>query len=212
VLVVLLVTRTGKPPAPATPGPSPVEPGPATGAPTAAPASPGAVAAAPDPEMAADPPPNAFHGGEVDEGTLAVRAYQVSWKRLEAYIAAVSEIRRAGQRDAALMARLRQPAQVGEVPAAIAARLEAMPEVKAILDRRGLTALDLVLMPPSVAAGQNAYALEQEGRPLPPDQQNVSATALYRENLPRMDELAKAFRAELKHLSPAAATQPPTGR
>ena len=32
---------------------------------------------------------------------LAVRAYKITWKRLEAYIAAVTEIRRAGQRDAA---------------------------------------------------------------------------------------------------------------
>jgi len=203
LVVVVLVTRAGKPPSPGVPAPAPAAP--------ASPGGPGAPAAGPQPVKEADPVPNAFHDGEVDEGTRAVRSYAVTWKRVEAYVAAVREIRLAGQRDPALMAKLRQPSQPGDLPATIATRLEAIAPVKAILDRHRLSGIDLVLMPPSVAAGQNAYALEQEGRPLPADQQNLAATALYRADLPRMDELAKAFRAELKHLRPSAAAEPPAG-
>lgn len=207
LVVVLLVPNSGRPPQPGAPGPAPGAPGPAPGAPghapgasSLAPGTPGPAAAAPHPGTESGAAGMALHQAPVDDGTRAVLSYQFTMERLKAYVAAVAEIRGAGQRDAALLARLRQPANPGDGPAAMAARLDAIAPVKAILDRHGLAGIDLVLMPRAVAVGQNAYALEQEGRPLPDDQVNAAATALYRADLPRMDELAKAFRADLKFL------------
>jgi len=208
LVVVLLVIRAGKPPSPGAPDHASIAPAPHPVGPIPAPG----VGAGPSPSStpAAEgaPSPMDFHEQPVDEGTRAIRAYQITWKRLETYVAAVAEIRRAGEGDAALLARLRQPSGAGEQPASIAARLEAIAPVKAILRRHDLTGLDLVLMPHVVALGQNCFALEQEGRAPPASAQNLAATALYREDLPRMDALAKAFRADLRFLGAAGASTP----
>lgn len=152
-------------------------------------------------EQLADPGPGDMGGGMLDEGSRAVLAYQLTVPKLKAYARAVKAIRAAGERDPSLLTRLRQPGPVGELPAGVAARLEAIAPVKAILERHGLAALDLALVPRAMVAGRYAYALEQEGRPLPPDQQNTSATALYRADLPGMDALGKAYADDLKFLS-----------
>lgn len=198
VVVVMLALRSRGPSAEA-----PVSPPP--GAPVQQPTPPAAEAAPSPQKPDRDPEPGAMggHGGSVDEGTRAILTYQLTMKKLEAYIAALHEIRRAGERDGVLLAKLQRPGQAGDTPAAVAARLEAIPQVEAILKRHAVTALDLVLIPRVVTLGQNAYALEQEGRPLPADQQNTSATALYRADLPRMDALAKEFRADLIYLRDA---------
>ena len=142
-----------------------------------------------------------FHHGQVDGFTRSMLAYPITMRRLEAYVAAVKELRAAGEKDPALMARLRTPRPPGEQPAGTAARLEGNAQVKAILDRHGLTALDLMLMPPAVLTGRNAYALEQEHRPLAPGEFNADAVALWRADIQRMDTLSKAFLADLKILS-----------
>jgi hypothetical protein len=191
--VVLLLPGTRKAPAPeaataalAAPHPAPAGP-PAAGAPHPGPSGDAAVAD--------------MHQGLVDENTRAMLAYPVTVARLKAYIRAVKEVRAAGERDAALLARLREPRPKGEAPAGMAARLEAIPPLKSILRRHGLTGLDLVLMPQAMVAGRFAYALEQEGRPLPPDEVNAAVTALFRADLPAMDELNKAYLDDLKFLN-----------
>jgi hypothetical protein len=141
------------------------------------------------------------HARAVDPYTRAVRTYPVTMRRFEAYVEAVKEIRMAATRDPAMMAQLRVPSPPEEQPAGMAARLETCAPLKAILDHRGLEALDLVLMPQVVFAGRNAYALEQEGRPLPPAEMNAAAAALFRDDLPRMDVLVKALQADLRVLS-----------
>jgi hypothetical protein len=45
--------------------------------------------------------------------------------------------------------------------------------------------------------GRNAFALEQEARPLPPDRQNPAATALFRADLPGVDAIEKGYLADL---------------
>lgn len=139
-----------------------------------------------------------MHAMPVDENTRQVRAYPLTMRRLKDYAAAVKDLRAAGEQDPDLMARLRQPGPVGEEPAAMAARLEGIVPLKAILKRHGLGAIDLILVPQVVTLGQVGLALEQEGRPMPAEEANASAIALYRADLPAMDELAKAFRADLK--------------
>lgn len=156
---------------------------------------------APSPEAVAETPDDAMHHGAVSEDSRLIVAYPVTMPRLQSYVAAVKEIRAAGTKDAALMAMLRKPGPTGEHIAGMGARLDAIAPVKAILDRHGLTGVDLVLMPQAVMAGRNAYSLEQEGRPLPPDQVNAGAAGLYRADINRMDGIAKAFLADLRYIS-----------
>jgi hypothetical protein len=167
-----------------------------------APRAPGAsIPTRTPPEPDGDTDPMSGHPQAVDPYTRAVLSYPVTMRRFEAYVEAVKEIRMAATRDAAMMAQLRVPSPPEELPAGVAARLETCAPLKAILDHRGLDALDLVLMPRVVYAGRNAFALEQEGRPLPPGEMNAAAAALFRDDLPRMDALVKAFQADLRVLS-----------
>ncbi|MBL0277586.1 MAG: hypothetical protein IPQ24_16165 [Anaeromyxobacter sp.] len=156
---------------------------------------------APAPGSAGEAAAGDMHEGVLDEGTRAMLAYPVTLPKLKSYVAAVKEIRAAGARDPKLLARFREPGPAGEMPAAAATRLEAIAPLKAILDRHHLGGLDLVLLPRAVVSGRNAYALEQEGRPLPVDQVNVTATSLFRADLPGMDQLNKAYADDLKFLS-----------
>jgi hypothetical protein len=78
----------------------------------------------------------------------------------------------------------------------MAARLEAIGPLKAILARHGLAGIDLVYLPRVMIAARSAHALEQEGRPLPREEVNEAATALYRADLPKVDELNKSFLAD----------------
>jgi len=142
-----------------------------------------------------------MHAEVVDEYTRSVRAYPITMKRLEAYVAAVRELRAAGEKDPALLARLRAPRPAGEELPGMAARLDAIAPLKAILERHGLASIDLVLMPQAVLLGRTASALELEGRPMPPDQVNAAATALYRDHLEKMDVLVKSFQADLQFIS-----------
>ena len=156
---------------------------------------------APHPGASGEAPEDAMHHGVMSENARLVVAYPITMPRLQSYVAAVKEIRAAGTRDPSLMAKLREPGPRGEQPAGMGARLDAIAPLKDILQRHGLAGIDLVLMPQAVTAGRIGYSLEQEGRPLPPDQVNAGAVALYRADLRRMDEITKAFMADLRYIN-----------
>lgn len=135
------------------------------------------------------------------ENSRLMLEYPITMERVEAYVAAVRQVRVAGLANADLMARLRKPGPPGETPTGMGARLDTIPELKAILDRFGLTGIDLVIMPQVVMAGKKALAQEQEGHPLPPEQLNAACMALYRTHLPRLTMLSKIFMADLAIIS-----------
>ena len=139
------------------------------------------------------------HGPQpLSENAKLRRSYPITMDRLERYVLAVAELRRAGDRDPALMAKLRAPRPPDEEPSGMAARLERIGPLKAILDRHALGGMDLVLLPQVVLASQEARGLEQEGRPLAPEQVNPGGVALWRDHVERTDQLTKAFLADLK--------------
>jgi hypothetical protein len=209
LLVAALLVRGGtRPPAPeaAHPAPDGSHPAPdashpASDAPPPMPEAAHPAPGAPHPGQTGDATDGAMHPEVLDENARALLAYPITMKRLETYVAAVKEIRAAGEKDAKLMARLREPGPAGEQPTGMAARLEAIAPLKTILDRHGLAGIDLVFMPQAVVAGRTAYAAEQEGHPVPPDRMNAASVALYRADLRRMDAITKTFMADLRVLS-----------
>jgi len=203
--LVLLVRGARQAPLPEpVPAPQASTPAPAAAAaphgPDAGGAGPGSPAAGPAAgDTAGDMA--AMHQQPPDENSRLMRSYPITMQRLETYVATVKQIRASGERDRSLLTQLRQPRPQGEQPSGMAARLEAIAPLKRILDEHGLAGIDLVILPQVVFAGRNAYALEQEGRPLPAAEVNAAALALYRADLPKVDALTKLFMADLKVVS-----------
>lgn len=140
----------------------------------------------------------------------AVLAYQVTLPRFRAYAAAIRELRGAGERDPALMARLR-----GEKPepyrqAQLGAWLEGIPELKAILDKHGLKGLDLVLMPQAIVSGRAAWSTKNAppdpggmhaAAAPPPESVNQSAYGLYQADAGKVGPEVDALLGDLKVIS-----------
>lgn len=204
IVVVFLVARGGRRP----PSGQPASP-PAAGAPgaprphgdagAAGPsAAPGGEPQQPDGATYQHPPtPPPTPTAEELQVLRNINEYPVTLARVETYAAAVREIRAAGEKDPALMARLRAPKPPAHKQAELAAWLEAIAPLKAILSRHGLTGMDLILMPQAVLAGQAALAREEGGEKVPPGETNPSSLALHRAEPRKIDALTRAFRADL---------------
>lgn len=180
--------------------------------------APAAAAPAPPPAPAADPhaaPPAGAsadpHGAggpkgapdlpPLDDAMRAVIAYPVTLQKAEAYCRTVKELRAAGEKDPAYMARLRAPKPPGNQQAELARWLEGIPPLKALLDKHRLKGLDLVLMPQALMLGRNAYALQRDGSPFPADRVNPGSLELHRADPKRMETLVTDCMADLRVIS-----------
>jgi hypothetical protein len=166
-------------------------------APPAAPHGEGAA----NPHGAGGPPATGAAPASPEAAKAVVLAYQVTLPRAEAYAKAVRELRTAAEKDAMLMARLRAPKPAGIQQAELAAWLEAIPEVKTILDRHRLKGLDLILMPQALMHGRNAYDAEKKGGLVVATDTNLSSLELHRADYPRMYMLVTAVMEDLKVIS-----------
>ena len=188
LLAALLPACKGSPPA-AAPTPPAQTAGSTAPAPMPTPEEMAALHAA-----AAPPPP-------VDEQAKQVLAYQLTWKKLEGYAAALKEIKAAAAKDKALMNQLREPAPPDETPPQMARRLEGIGPIKGILARHGLDGMDLLLLPQAVMSGRNAVAAERTGTTVKPEEVNASSLQLHRTDYRRMDQLTAAFMADQRALA-----------
>lgn len=196
LLVELLPGCKGSPPAEA-PAAVAAPPPQTAGATAPAPApmpTPEEMAALHAAAAAAAPPP-------VEEQARQVLAYQLTWKKVEGYAAALAEIKAAGAKDKKLMDQLREPAPAGETPPQMARRIEGMGPIKAILARHGLEGMDLLLLPQAVMSGRNAVAAERTGTRPKPEEVNASSLELHHADYRRMDRLTAAFMADQRALA-----------
>lgn len=136
-----------------------------------------------------------------DENARRVWSWPVTMKRVEAYAAALKDLRAAGEKDPTLMAKLRAPAPPGEGPEAMAKRLEGIGPLKAVLDKRGLAGLDLLVLPHAITTSRAALAAERAGQLVKPDEVNLAALELFRKNPTRMEEIAQGMLADMRVLS-----------
>jgi len=154
-------------------------------APLAKPAAPAAAATS-----------KAVHDEDLTAATLA---HPISLARVEAYAKAVRELRQAAARDPAVAGPFRTGAPFTSI-ADSARRLEAVPQVKAILDRHGVTGRDFVLTPTAVLAARSALLAEKGGHPGPAPTQDPPAVALWRAHGPRLEKLVEGFMGDLRLL------------
>jgi len=159
-------------------------------APTAAPAN-ARPATAP-----AAPTSKAVHDEDLTAATLA---HPVSLAKVEGYARAVRQLREAAARDPAVAKPFKSGAQFSSI-ADSARRLEAVPQVKAILDRNGVTGRDFVLTPTAVLAARAALLAEKNGNPAPAPAQDPPAVALWRAHGPRLEKLVEGFMGDLRLL------------
>lgn len=160
-----------------------------------------------EPVQAAPVPSHAAPGAAADrkpspEFTAAVVAYPITLDRVERYARAVRALRAGAETDAALRAELAQPRRKGANLDGAAAQLDAMPRVKAILAKHGLTGRDFLLIPQVVLSSRSARIAEKEGRPVPADKVNAAGLALHRSHWEQLDGLAMGFMADVKALGP----------
>jgi hypothetical protein len=140
----------------------------------------------------------AGHEGVAAAGTVVT--YPLTMERLRDYAAAVKELRAAGEKDAGLMARLREPKPGADQPAELAAWLEAIGPLKSILKRHRLSGMDLVFMPQVLVQGRTAYANSQNGVPVPAET-NASCLALFKADPETMTRTMNAISQDLRTIS-----------
>jgi hypothetical protein len=160
-----------------------------------------ALAAVPVPPAAPPPFKPARPAAVEDEDlTAAAQAHPISLARVEAYARAVKALREAAAQDPAVRRPFRSRDRFTSI-AESARRLEAVPQVKAILDRHGVTGRDFVLTPTVVLAGRAAVMAEQGGHPAPAPARDSAAVALWREQGPRLEALVTGFMGDLQALA-----------
>lgn len=140
-------------------------------------------------------------GHEGVAAAMAVVKYPLTMERLRDYASAVKELRAAGEKDAGLMARLRAPKPAADQPEELAAWLEAIRPLKAILKRHRLSGMDLVLMPQVLVQGRTAYANSQNGVPVAVEETNQSCLALFKADPATMTSMIGAVSQDLRVIS-----------
>lgn len=155
-----------------------------------------ALAAAPTAPAAPAGPP----GVEDEDLTAAVRSHPITVAKVEAYAAAVKALREAAAKDPAVAAPFRSMERFASISAS-AARLEAVPAVKAILDRHRVTGRDFVLTPTVILAARAAVLAERAGQGPPAPTRDPPAVALWREQGPKLEPIVTAFLADLQALA-----------
>ncbi len=155
-----------------------------------------ALAAAPTAPAAPAGPP----GVEDEDLTAAARSHPISFAKVEAYAAAVKALREAAAKDPAVAAPFKSKERFASISAS-AARLEAVPAVKAILARHGVTGRDFVLTPTVVLAARAAVLAERAGQGPPAPTRDPPAVALWREQGPKLELVVAAFLEDLQALA-----------
>lgn len=140
-------------------------------------------------------------GHEAVAGADPVVTYPFTMERLREYAAAVKELRAKGEKDAALMARLRGAKPGADRPQELAAWLEAIGPLKAILKRHRLSGMDLVLMPQVLVQGRTAYANSQNGVPVAVGDTNQGCLALFKAEPATMTGMMSAISQDLRVIS-----------
>lgn len=158
-----------------------------------------ALAAAPSAAPAAKAPASTSRAVHDEDLTAATLAHPISLAKVEAYARAVRELREAAARDPAVAGPFKSGAPFTSI-ADSARRLEAVPQVKAILDRNGVTGRDFVLTPTAVLASRSALLAEKGGHPAPSPTQDPPAVALWRAHGPRLEKLVEGFMGDLRLL------------
>jgi len=165
-------------------------------------------ARAAEPVQAAPVPSHAAPGAAAadrkpsPEFTAAVVAYPITLDRVERYAKAIKALRTGAETDPALRADLAKPRRKGANLDAAAAQLDAMPKVKAVLAKHGLTGRDFLLIPQVVLSSRSARFAEKEGHPVPADKVNAAGLALHRSHWEQLDQLTMGFMADVKALGP----------
>ena len=132
-----------------------------------------------------------------EDFTTAALAHPITLKKVEAFAAAVKELRAAAAKDPSIARRFQANEKVSSLAEATA-KVEGMPKVKAILDRHGVTGRDFVLTPIVVLSARAMLMAEQSGHPAPAEHQNQAAVALLRAEGPRVEKLAEGFMNDLR--------------
>ncbi len=132
-----------------------------------------------------------------DDFTAAALAHPITLKKVEAFAAAVKELRAAAAKDPSIARGFKADEKVSSLADATA-KVEGMPKVKAILDRHGVTGRDFVLTPIVVLSARAVLMAEQAGRPVPAEHQNQAAVALLRAEGPKVEKLAEGFMNDLR--------------
>lgn len=154
----------------------------------------------------ATPPAGPAEPVEDKDLTAAVRDFPLTLPKVMNYARAVQELREAAASDAAVAQPFLSQARFASI-AESARRVEAVPKVKAILSRHGLSGRDFVLVPTVLLAARATVLAERAGQAPPSPGRDTPAVAVWREHGEGLEPVIAGFMADLRALSLPRRTQ-----